>query len=88
MSYKQLSAVHLINSETLKFHIMFLVMRPVQFYLNLGNTKVLVFSNACKLGVPPFLKGTKTGWLTAEYAMLPTSCQTDLFVKVHPSKTK
>jgi ribonuclease PH len=26
--------------------------------------------------VPPFLKGTGTGWVTAEYGMLPRSCQT------------
>ncbi|MFC1842130.1 ribonuclease PH [Candidatus Dependentiae bacterium] len=38
----------------------------------LGNTKVLC-SASMQNGVPPFLKGKKTGWLTAEYAMLPTS---------------
>lgn len=37
-----------------------------------GNTKVLV-SISLQTGVPPFLKGKKTGWLTAEYAMLPTA---------------
>jgi ribonuclease PH len=26
--------------------------------------------------VPPFLKGSGTGWVTAEYGMLPRSCQT------------
>src|ERR1700761_8426072 len=40
----------------------------------LGNTKVLC-SVTLQPGVPPFLKGTKQGWLTAEYAMLPTSSQ-------------
>ena len=38
----------------------------------LGNTKVLC-SVSLQNGVPHFLKGKKTGWLTAEYAMLPTS---------------
>ena len=38
----------------------------------LGNTKVLC-SVTMQPGVPPFLKGTGTGWLTAEYAMLPTA---------------
>ena len=38
----------------------------------LGNTKVLC-AVSLALGVPPFLKGSRTGWLTAEYAMLPTS---------------
>lgn len=36
----------------------------------LGNTKVLC-SVHLQSNVPFFLKGTKTGWLTAEYAMLP-----------------
>jgi ribonuclease PH len=40
--------------------------------LEIGNTKVhCAVSRA--YGVPPFLKGSKTGWLTAEYAMLPTA---------------
>lgn len=48
---------------------------PGSVLFELGNTKVLC-SITMQVGVPPFLKGTKTGWLTAEYAMLPTSCQT------------
>ncbi|MCL4229691.1 ribonuclease PH [Candidatus Dependentiae bacterium] len=40
--------------------------------LELGNTKVLC-SVSLQPGVPPFLKGKRTGWLTAEYAMLPTA---------------
>jgi ribonuclease PH len=38
----------------------------------IGNTKVLC-AISLNAGVPPFLRGNKTGWLTAEYAMLPTS---------------
>jgi ribonuclease PH len=38
----------------------------------LGNTKVLC-AVTMQQGVPPFLKGSGTGWLTAEYAMLPTA---------------
>ena len=38
----------------------------------IGNTKVLC-AISLNTGVPPFLKGSRTGWLTAEYAMLPTS---------------
>lgn len=38
----------------------------------LGNTKVLC-AVTLQAGVPPFLKGTKTGWLKAEYAMLPAA---------------
>jgi len=41
----------------------------------LGNTKVLCSVNL-QQNVPHFLKGKKTGWLTAEYAMLPTSSKT------------
>lgn len=40
-----------------------------------GNTKVLC-AVTLQQGIPPFLKGKKVGWLTAEYAMLPTSTQT------------
>lgn len=36
----------------------------------MGNTKVLC-SVTLQPTVPPFLKGKKTGWLNAEYAMLP-----------------
>ncbi len=35
-----------------------------------GDTKVFV-GITLQTGVPPFLKGQRTGWLTAEYAMLP-----------------
>ncbi|MFA6263296.1 MAG: ribonuclease PH [Candidatus Babeliales bacterium] len=37
-----------------------------------GNTKVLVGVTLQPM-VPPFLKGQRTGWLSAEYAMLPTA---------------
>ena len=47
---------------------------PGSVLFELGNTKILC-SVTMQIGVPPFLKGTKTGWLTAEYAMLPTSCK-------------
>lgn len=39
-----------------------------------GNTKVLC-SVTLQENVPAFLKGKKTGWLSAEYAMLPTATQ-------------
>lgn len=38
----------------------------------LGNTKVFC-AITLQPGVPNFLRGSKTGWLTAEYAMLPTA---------------
>ena len=37
-----------------------------------GRTRVLCTASVQE-GVPPFLKGRGTGWLTAEYAMLPGS---------------
>jgi len=40
--------------------------------LEMGNTKVLC-AVTLQNGVPPFLRGKGTGWLAAEYAMLPTS---------------
>ncbi|MCR5506335.1 MAG: ribonuclease PH [bacterium] len=40
-----------------------------------GDTKVVCTATIdCK--VPPFLKHSGTGWITAEYGMLPGSCQT------------
>lgn len=38
----------------------------------LGNTKVLC-AVSFQQGVPNFLKGKKSGWLTAEYSLLPAS---------------
>lgn len=40
----------------------------------LGNTKVLT-SITLQTTVPSFLKGQRTGWLSAEYAMLPCATQ-------------
>ena len=39
----------------------------------MGGTQVLC-SVSCDEKVPPFLKGTGGGWVTAEYGMLPASC--------------
>ncbi len=38
----------------------------------IGNTKVLT-AVTLQQGVPHFLRGKKTGWLTAEYSLLPAS---------------
>jgi len=40
-----------------------------------GDTKVICNATISD-SVPPFLKGTGTGWLTAEYAMLPGATNT------------
>ena len=41
----------------------------------IGNTKV-VCTASVEDGVPSFLRGRGTGWVTAEYGMLPRSCNT------------
>jgi len=43
--------------------------------IELGNTRVICTASVDE-NVPPFLKGTGTGWVTAEYGMLPRSCAT------------
>jgi ribonuclease PH len=40
--------------------------------ISMGNTKVIC-SATMEDGVPPFLRNSGNGWLTAEYSMLPTS---------------
>ncbi|MDO8663061.1 MAG: ribonuclease PH [Candidatus Omnitrophota bacterium] len=41
--------------------------------IELGNTK-LICTASVEESVPPFLKGSGSGWVTAEYGMLPRSC--------------
>jgi ribonuclease PH len=41
--------------------------------IELGNTKVICTASI-EESVPPFLKGSGNGWVTAEYGMLPRSC--------------
>src|SRR3990167_3036028 len=43
--------------------------------IELGETKEICTASVDE-NVPQFLKGKGTGWVTAEYAMLPRSCQT------------
>lgn len=43
--------------------------------IEMGNTKVICTATPDK-NVPPFLKGSGTGWVKAEYGMLPRSTQT------------
>lgn len=64
-----------------------LQMRPFTFTLNpfgygdvsvmltMGNTRVLA-AVTLHDGVPPFMRNSQNGWLTAEYAMLPTATRT------------
>lgn len=41
----------------------------------LGNTRVICTASV-EESVPSFLKGTMSGWITAEYGMIPRSCKT------------
>lgn len=41
--------------------------------IEMGNTKVICTASV-EESVPPFLKNSGTGWVTAEYGMLPRSC--------------
>ncbi len=43
--------------------------------IEVGETKVIC-SASLEESVPPFLKGSGEGWVTAEYGMLPRSCGT------------
>ncbi|MBM3255099.1 MAG: ribonuclease PH [Candidatus Omnitrophica bacterium] len=42
--------------------------------IELGNTRVICTASV-EESVPPFLKGSGSGWVTAEYGMLPRSCE-------------
>jgi ribonuclease PH len=42
--------------------------------IEIGNTKVIVTASV-EEKVPPFLRGTGQGWITAEYSMLPRSTE-------------
>ncbi len=44
-------------------------------FMELGQTKVIC-TVSCEEKVPSFLKDKGSGWITAEYAMLPRSCRT------------
>ena len=42
--------------------------------IELGDTKVICTASV-EEKVPPFLRGTNQGWVTAEYAMLPRATE-------------
>jgi len=42
--------------------------------IEFGNTRVITTASVEET-VPPFLKGKKKGWITAEYSMIPRSCK-------------
>jgi len=60
------------------------IQRDVNIYaegsalIEMGNTKVYITASVQE-GVPPFLRDSGQGWLTAEYSMLPRAGQTRSF---------
>ncbi len=44
--------------------------------IEMGDTKVICTATVDEGRVPPFLKGTGKGWVTAEYSLLPGSTET------------
>jgi ribonuclease PH len=48
---------------------------PGSVLIEMGNTKVICAVSIDE-GVPPFLRNTGRGWLTAEYSMIPASTHT------------
>src|SRR5574340_1463022 len=45
---------------------------PASLLIEVGNTRVICAASI-EEQVPPFLRDTKRGWVTAEYGMLPAS---------------
>ena len=58
--------------RSVEFEVNYLPSPKGSVLIKQGNTKVLCCANMNE-NVPPFLRGTGTGWLNAEYAMLPWS---------------
>ncbi len=55
--------------------------------IEMGNTKVICTATV-ENKVPPFLKDTGKGWITAEYSMLPRSTQTRVLREAMTGKVK
>ena len=53
--------------------------------IEVGNTRV-VCTASCEEKVPPFLRGKGSGWVTAEYGMLPRSCHTRIMREASAGK--
>src|SRR3989338_403006 len=51
----------------------YLKFAPGSCLIEMGDTRVIC-SASLEEKVPPFLKGTGKGWVSAEYGMLPASC--------------
>ncbi len=76
------------NDELRKIKIMrnYLKFAEGSCLIEMGNTKV-VCSASVENGVPPFLRNTGQGWITAEYGMLPRSCKSRIPREASKGKT-
>jgi ribonuclease PH len=64
----------LADLRPVRYEIGYLEWAEGSVLFEMGNTKVLCAASF-EPGVPPFLQGKGTGWVTAEYSMLPRSTQ-------------
>ena len=62
-----------LKIRPVEIKVNYLKLIPASVLIEQGNTSVLV-SATLNDSVPPFLKGLGRGWITAQYGMLPKSC--------------
>jgi ribonuclease PH len=58
----------------IKFNINFIERDYGSVLVEFGKNKILCYATITDF-LPPFLRGKKQGWLTAEYSMIPGSCE-------------
>lgn len=61
--------------RTVKITIDYIKYAEGSCLIELGNTRVICTASIDQ-NVPSFLRGTMSGWVTAEYGMIPRSCKT------------
>lgn len=75
MTYKRSSGRPLNELRSIEIERGFTKHAEGSVLISFGDTKVICTASVDK-GVPPFLRGSGTGWVTAEYGMLPRSTNT------------
>ncbi len=75
------------NGDLRPIHIQrnFTLYAPGSVLVTFGNTKVIVTASV-EEKVPPFLRDSGTGWITAEYSMLPSATHTRARREVNSGK--
>lgn len=74
MEFKRIDGRAVDQVRPIKFQYDALGFADASILFEMGNTKVFV-SVTLQKRVPLFLRGSRTGWLTAEYSMLPCATQ-------------